>query len=236
MPKWRRTTLAALSSGIHVATACKLACGTSLSLWQEIKAACEQAGIGLRRQGDRWRRIASFENSCASFRRGWRPYHAVCRDVMSGSASPGFCSTASTAAARFPILRREAHAMGYTEPGSPRGSIRRGRPPQNPDPCAIPPGFPLESGCVFGEFASPRSVGSSLRCRSHAAPRFPGRRTSVEARWRAPEEWKPPLLSRVLKMAALGLVSKFWARTIRSPAAAALTTASPSGPTPLRSN
>ncbi len=36
-----------LDTGIHVATACKLATGTSLSLWREIQAACKRRGRGL---------------------------------------------------------------------------------------------------------------------------------------------------------------------------------------------
>ena len=41
---------ALLDAGIHVATACKLAGGTSLTLWREIQDACERSGSGF---GDR---------------------------------------------------------------------------------------------------------------------------------------------------------------------------------------
>src|SRR4030095_14937808 len=41
---------ALLDAGVHVATACKLAGGTSLSLWREIQEACDRRGAGF---GDR---------------------------------------------------------------------------------------------------------------------------------------------------------------------------------------
>src|SRR5258708_15690926 len=74
---------ACLSEGVHVATACKLAAGTSLDQWRAIRAACAQNGVGF---GDRATVgaglpvLRSIRELCA----GGDTIHAIA-GVMSGS-------------------------------------------------------------------------------------------------------------------------------------------------------
>jgi homoserine dehydrogenase len=79
-----------LRSGIHVATACKLASGTSLDLWRDICSACAEKGAGF---GDRATVGAGLpllrSGSCAPGATGSTRSRGSCRALLPG------CSTAS---------------------------------------------------------------------------------------------------------------------------------------------
>ena len=101
-----------LRAGIHVATACKLAAGTSLKLWDEIRAACAEHGSGF---GDRATVGAGLPllRSIRELRAGGDRIHGIA-GVMSGSLAWLFDRFDGTRP--FSALVREARDRGFTEP------------------------------------------------------------------------------------------------------------------------
>ena len=101
-----------LRAGVHVATACKLATGTSLALWDEINAACADHGAGF---GDRATVGAGLPllRSIRELRAGGDRVHAIA-GIMSGSLAWLF--DRFDGSRPFSELVREARATGYTEP------------------------------------------------------------------------------------------------------------------------
>ena len=144
---------AMLEAGIHVATACKLAGGTSLALWRDIRAACERRGS---RFGDRATVGAGLPllRSLRELQHGGDRIHAIA-GVMSGSLAWLFDHFDGTRP--FSALVREAQAKGYTEP-DPREDL------SGEDVCrkililARTAGFPLESSCVEVESLIPPAL------------------------------------------------------------------------------
>jgi len=134
---------ALLDAGIHVATACKLAGGTSLSLWREIQAACERRGSGF---GDRATVGAGLPllRSLRELQEGGDRVHAIA-GVMSGSLAWLFDHFDGSRP--FSSLVREAHSKGYTEP-DPREDLSGEDVRRKILILARTAGFPLESGCV----------------------------------------------------------------------------------------
>ena len=103
---------ACLSAGVHVATACKLAGGTSLDQWNAINAACEQSSTGF---GDRATVGAGLPllSSIRHLRAGGDHIHAIA-GVMSGSLAWLFHHFDGSRP--FSQLVREARDAGFTEP------------------------------------------------------------------------------------------------------------------------
>ena len=103
---------ACLSAGIHVATACKLAAGTSLDQWHAINQACEQNRTGF---GDRATVGAGLPllSSIRHLRAGGDHIHAIA-GVMSGSLAWLFHQFDGSRP--FSELVREARDAGFTEP------------------------------------------------------------------------------------------------------------------------
>ena len=101
-----------LRAGIHVVTACKLATGTSLALWDEIRSACTERGAGF---GDRATVGAGLPllRSIRELRAGGDRVHAIA-GVMSGSLAWLFHHFDGTRP--FSELVREARDAGFTEP------------------------------------------------------------------------------------------------------------------------
>ena len=132
-----------LDAGVHVATACKLAGGTSLSLWREIQAACERRGSGF---GDRATVGAGLPllRSLRELQDGGDRIHAIA-GVMSGSLAWLF--DRFDGSIPFSALVREAHAKGYTEP-DPRDDLSGEDVRRKILILARTAGFPLESACV----------------------------------------------------------------------------------------
>jgi homoserine dehydrogenase len=144
---------ALLNAGVHVATACKLAGGTSLSLWREIKAACERRGSGF---GDRATVGAGLPllRSLRELQDGGDRIHAVA-GVMSGSLAWLF--DRFDGSRPFSTLVREAHAKGYTEP-DPREDLSGEDVRRKILILARTAGFPLESDCVDVVSLIPRAL------------------------------------------------------------------------------
>jgi homoserine dehydrogenase len=134
---------ALLDAGIHVATACKLAAGTSLTLWREIQDACERRGAGF---GDRATVGAGLPllRSLRELREGGDRIHGIA-GVMSGSLAWLF--DRFDGARPFSDLVREAHSKGYTEP-DPRDDLSGEDVRRKILILARTAGFPLESSCV----------------------------------------------------------------------------------------
>ena len=107
-----------LRSGIHVATACKLASGTSLELWKEIHSACAERGAGF---GDRATVGAGLPllRSIRELRTGGDRIHAIA-GIMSGSLAWLF--DRFDGSQPFSQLVREARQAGFTEP-DPRDDL-----------------------------------------------------------------------------------------------------------------
>lgn len=103
---------ACLSAGIHVATACKLAAGTSLDQWRAIRGACAERGTGF---GDRATVGAGLPllRSIRELRAGGDRIHAIA-GVMSGSLAWLFHEYDGSAP--FSELVRKARDRGFTEP------------------------------------------------------------------------------------------------------------------------
>ena len=103
---------ACLSAGIHVATACKLATGTSLEQWRAIRAACARHGTAF---GDRATVGAGLPllRSIRELRAGGDTIHAIA-GVMSGSL--GWLFHNFDGRRPFSDLVRQARDEGYTEP------------------------------------------------------------------------------------------------------------------------
>ena len=103
---------ACLSAGIHVATACKLAAGTSLDQWRAIRDACPANGAGF---GDRATVGAGLPllRSIRELRAGGDRIHAVA-GVMSGSLAWLFHNYDGSPP--FSELVRKARDRGFTEP------------------------------------------------------------------------------------------------------------------------
>jgi len=146
---------ALLDAGVHVVTACKLAGGTSLSLWREIQAACERRGSGF---GDRATVGAGLPllRSLRELQDGGDRIHSIA-GVMSGSLAWLFDRFDGNRP--FSELVREAHSKGYTEP-DPREDLSGEDVRRKILILARTAGFPLESGCV--EVAS--LVPPELKC------------------------------------------------------------------------
>jgi homoserine dehydrogenase len=132
-----------LDAGVHVATACKLAGGTSLSLWREIQAACERRRSGF---GDRATVGAGLPllRSLRELQEGGDRIHAIA-GVMSGSLAWLF--DRFDGSRPFSALVREAHSKGYTEP-DPREDLSGEDVRRKILILARTSGFPLESACV----------------------------------------------------------------------------------------
>lgn len=103
---------ACLSAGIHVATACKLAAGTSLDQWRAIRGACAERGTGF---GDRATVGAGLPllRSIRELRAGGDRIHAIA-GVMSGSLAWLFHEFDGRTS--FSDLVRKARDRGFTEP------------------------------------------------------------------------------------------------------------------------
>lgn len=144
---------ALLEAGIHVATACKLAAGTSLALWQEIQSACERRGSGF---GDRATVGAGLPllRSLRELRSGGDRIHAIA-GVMSGSLAWLFDRFDGNRP--FSGLVREAHAKGFTEP-DPREDLSGEDVRRKILILARAAGFPLESGSVDVESLVPPAL------------------------------------------------------------------------------
>lgn len=109
---------ACLSAGIHVATACKLAAGTSLDQWRAIHEACAKTSTGF---GDRATVGAGLPllRSIRELRAGGDRIHAIA-GVMSGSLAWLFHHFDGSRP--FSALVREARDAGFTEP-DPRDDL-----------------------------------------------------------------------------------------------------------------
>ncbi|HVJ69943.1 MAG TPA: hypothetical protein VM531_00290 [Sphingomicrobium sp.] len=107
-----------LSAGVNVATACKLAGGTSLAQWQAISEACQRSRTGF---GDRATVGAGLPllRSIRELRAGGDHIHAI-TGVMSGSLAWLFDHFDGTRP--FSDLVREARDAGFTEP-DPRDDL-----------------------------------------------------------------------------------------------------------------
>lgn len=107
-----------LRAGVHVATACKLATGTSLGLWRSIQDACADHGSSF---GDRATVGAGLPllRSIRELQSGGDRIHAIA-GVMSGSLAWLFNRFDGTRP--FSDLVREARAAGFTEP-DPRDDL-----------------------------------------------------------------------------------------------------------------
>lgn len=107
-----------LRSGIHIATACKLASGTSLDLWHQIRSACAEHGSGF---GDRATVGAGLPllRSIRELRAGGDRIHSIA-GIMSGSLAWLF--DRFDGSQPFSDLVREARHAGFTEP-DPRDDL-----------------------------------------------------------------------------------------------------------------
>lgn len=109
---------ACLAAGVHVATACKLAAGTSLEQWRAIHEACARSSSGF---GDRATVGAGLPllRSIRELRAGGDHIHAI-TGVMSGSLAWLFDHFDGSRP--FSELVREARDAGFTEP-DPRDDL-----------------------------------------------------------------------------------------------------------------
>ncbi|HYX47701.1 MAG TPA: hypothetical protein VE820_12880 [Sphingomicrobium sp.] len=148
---------ALLDAGVHVATACKLAAGTSLSLWREIQSACKRRGTGF---GDRATVGAGLPllRSLRELRSGGDRIHAIA-GVMSGSLAWLF--DRFDGSRPFSELVLEAHANGLTEP-DPREDLSGEDVRRKILILARAAGFALESSSVDVETLVP----TALQCLS----------------------------------------------------------------------
>jgi homoserine dehydrogenase len=107
-----------IASGIHVATACKLAAGTSLAQWRAIHEACARSSAGF---GDRATVGAGLPllRSIRELRAGGDRIHAIA-GVMSGSLAWLFDRFDGSRS--FSELVRAARDTGFTEP-DPRDDL-----------------------------------------------------------------------------------------------------------------
>jgi homoserine dehydrogenase len=107
-----------IASGIHVATACKLAAGTSLAQWRAIHEACSRSSAGF---GDRATVGAGLPllRSIRELRAGGDRIHAIA-GVMSGSLAWLFDRFDGSRS--FSELVRAARDAGFTEP-DPRDDL-----------------------------------------------------------------------------------------------------------------
>jgi homoserine dehydrogenase len=142
-----------LDAGVHVATACKLARGTSLSLWREVEMASRRRGSGF---GDRATVGAGLPllRTIRELQEGGDRIHAIA-GVMSGSLAWLF--DRFDGSRPFSALVREAHAKGYTEP-DPRDDLSGEDVRRKILILARTAGFPLESGCVNVESLVPEAL------------------------------------------------------------------------------
>ena len=103
---------ACLSAGVHVATACKLAAGTSLDQWRAIRDACERSSTGF---GDRATVGAGLPllRSIRELLAGGDRIHSIA-GVMSGSLAWLFHHYDGSRP--FSELVRQARDAGFTEP------------------------------------------------------------------------------------------------------------------------
>jgi homoserine dehydrogenase len=145
---------ALLDAGVHVATACKLARGTSLSLWREVEMASRRRGSGF---GDRATVGAGLPllQTLRELQDGGDRIHAIA-GVMSGSLAWLF--DRFDGSIPFSALVREAHARGYTEP-DPRDDLSGEDVRRKILIMARTAGFPLESECVEVESLVPEKIG-----------------------------------------------------------------------------
>ena len=144
---------ALLYAGVHVATACKLAAGTSLALWKQIQTACERTGTGF---GDRATVGAGLPllRSLRELRNGGDRIHAIA-GVMSGSLAWLF--DRFDGIRPFSELVGEAHAKGFTEP-DPREDLSGEDVRRKILILARAAGFPLESSSVDVETLVPAAL------------------------------------------------------------------------------
>ena len=142
-----------LRSGIHVATACKLASGTSLELWNQIRSACAERGAGF---GDRATVGAGLPllRSIRELRTGGDRIHGVA-GIMSGSLAWLF--DRFDGSRPFSWLVREARRSGFTEP-DPRDDLSGEDVRRKILILARAAGFALDSHEVEVESLVPKSL------------------------------------------------------------------------------
>lgn len=134
---------ACLAAGVHVATACKLAAGTSLDQWRAIRDACAESRAGF---GDRATVGAGLPllRSIRELRAGGDHIHAIA-GVMSGSLAWLFHHFDGSRP--FSELVREARDAGFTEP-DPRDDLSGEDVRRKMLILARAAGFAIESGEV----------------------------------------------------------------------------------------
>lgn len=142
-----------LRAGIHVATACKLATGTSLGLWRSIGQACANHGSGF---GDRATVGAGLPllRSIRELQAGGDRIHAIA-GVMSGSLAWLF--NRFDGSRPFSDLVREARAAGFTEP-DPREDLSGEDVRRKILILARAAGFEIESGEVEVQSLVPEGI------------------------------------------------------------------------------
>ena len=142
-----------LRAGVHVATACKLATGASLALWDEVRSACLESGAGF---GDRATVGAGLPllSSIRQLRAGGDRIHAIA-GVMSGSLAWLFHHFDGTRP--FSELVREARDAGFTEP-DPREDLSGEDVRRKLLILARAAGFALESEEVEGSSLVPAAL------------------------------------------------------------------------------
>lgn len=141
-----------LRAGIHVATACKLATGTSLALWEDVRAAM-LAGGGF---GDRATVGAGLPllRSIRELQLGGDRIHAIA-GVMSGSLAWLF--DRFDGSRPFSSLVRKARASGFTEP-DPREDLSGEDVRRKILILARSAGFPIDSEEVIVESLVPDAL------------------------------------------------------------------------------
>jgi homoserine dehydrogenase len=145
-----------LEAGVSVATACKLAAGTSLERWRSIEHACVVSGA---RFGDRATVGAGLPllRSIRELRAGGDRIHAIA-GVMSGSLAWLFDRFDGTRP--FSQLVKEARAAGYTEP-DPREDLSGEDVRRKLLILARAAGFAIDSGEVAVESLVPDILASA---------------------------------------------------------------------------
>jgi homoserine dehydrogenase len=144
-----------LSAGVHVATACKLATGTSLDQWRAIDEACSRTSAGF---GDRATVGAGLPllRSIRELRAGGDHIHAIA-GVMSGSLAWLF--NHFDGSQPFSALVQEAREAGFTEP-DPRDDLSGEDVRRKILILARTAGFAIESDQVEGASLVPPELAS----------------------------------------------------------------------------
>jgi homoserine dehydrogenase len=198
-----------LSAGVNVATACKLAGGTSLARWTAIQAASAESGA---RFGDRATVGAGLPllRSIRELRAGGDRIHAIA-GVMSGSLAWLF--DRFDGSRPFSELVKEARAAGYTEP-DPREDLSGEDVRRKLLILARAAGFAIDSGEVAVDSLVPDALAN--------AP--------VEAVEPLLAELDDPLAASLAAARAQGCTLRFVARLDGAGARVGLETLCPSDP------